>query len=569
MRRLLTLLLLFPVLSGFPAAPALASEPVKLWVTLRDKGPAPAMPRTTASQVRSYEDAPVNADYLRQLRGAGFAVDVTLKWQNRVSGWADSSSLAALRALPFVTGIEAMPRKAPVTLLPSPSLPKYSVPSSVPLTRSAAVAIDRFGGFAQVFDSVGATALADTVAARGVPRGQGIKIAIIDEDFHLGHHLFDSLFARGQILDQWDFVANAPQAAFATTGFQSHGAWVLSLIGGNLPGTAVGLAPYAKFLLYRSENQASESYVEEDYLAAALERAVDSGAQVINISLGYRYDLDGGVETPYSAMNGRTRPSSIAAVMAARRGALVVVAVGNEGGTRVPVDTTGPTGSAPQPTVTAPSDADSILSVGIEQGGIRCGYSSTGPTYDGRLKPELSSTGLGALCRVYLAYTNSTSGIELESGTSFAAPVVAGVGALLRQLHPDSVASTQKIRQALMVTARRSGDPDNQVGNGLMRAAQAHCALLLDSMVQTPCAAPVVPPPLVSVKGPLVWTGGTVTTLAWPNAVDLTRIRMWDLKGRPFSLQGSLNDEGAILLKSTRPLARGTYILKIPTLPDP
>src|SRR5690606_27815467 len=100
-------------------------------------------------------------------------------------------------------------------------------------------------------------------------------------------------------------------------------------------------------------------------LAAAIERAVDSGAHVLSISLGYRYDFDTDPEIPYAQMDGRTRPSSIAAGAAARRGVLVVVAIGNEYESR-----------GGQPTVTAPSDADSILAVGAASAaGARCNYS--------------------------------------------------------------------------------------------------------------------------------------------------------------------------------------------------
>src|SRR5690606_36960423 len=154
--------------------------------------------------------------------------------------------------------------------------------------------------------------------------GAGVRVAVMDADFRLGHQAFDSLYARGAIVDQHDFVANNPVAVTRALG-DSHGGQVLSLIGGELPGVLQGLAPHARFLLYRTEEEANERYVEEDYLAAAIERAVDSGAHVISISLTYRYDMADG-QVPYSAMNGRTRPASLAAVGAARRGVVVVVA---------------------------------------------------------------------------------------------------------------------------------------------------------------------------------------------------------------------------------------------------
>jgi hypothetical protein len=70
------------------------------------------------------------------------------------------------------------------------------------------------------------------------------------------------------------------------------------------------------------------------------------------------------------------------------------------------------------------------------------------------------------------------------------------------------------------------------------------------------------------VKGVLVWRGGQVRTLPWPNSLDLGRARMWDLQGRLFPLQGSLTEEGEVLLLSRRRLAPGTFILRIPRPAD-
>jgi hypothetical protein len=80
--------------------------------------------------------------------------------------------------------------------------------------------------------------------------------------------------------------------------------------------------------------------------------------------------------------------------------------------------------------------------------------------------------------------------------------------------------------------------------------------------VQNPGCLP--PPPPSAVKGVLVWRGGQVGTLPWPNSLDLGRARMWDLQGRVFPLQGSLTEEGEVLLQSRRRLAPGTFILRIP-----
>ena len=79
-----------------------------------------------------------------------------------------------------------------------------------------------------------------------------------------------------------DFVN--PQAdLFAAS---SHGLGVLSCIGMNQPGIMTGTAPEASFWLFRSEDEASEHLVEQDYWAAAVEFADSVGVDVLNTSLG-------------------------------------------------------------------------------------------------------------------------------------------------------------------------------------------------------------------------------------------------------------------------------------------
>jgi serine protease AprX len=535
------------------ASPARAEERLKVWIALRDKGPV--SPGAGGLSGRAYEDAPVHAPCLQALRDAGVEIAVVLKWQNRVSGWVDAAGRGTVEGLPCVQGVEEMPRKIPVARPEggeeAPGLAKRASPDAAP-SASASAATASFGIFDSLFVKTGAAALRDTLTARGLAAGAGLRIALMDADFSLGHRVFDSLFAADRILDQRDFVSGAPVAATRQFG-SSHGATVLSLIAADWPGRMEGLAPKAGFLLYRTEDAVGEEYAEEDFLAAALERAVDSGAQVINISLGYRYDFDSGPNYPYAQMNGRTRPSTLAALGAARRGALVVVAIGNEGLSRFG-----------EPTLTAPADADSIVTVGmVDASTARCSYSSTGPSFDGRLKPEISSLG----CTIRVPNTGTDTGARNEAGTSVGAPVIAGIAALLRQLHPDSAGgafakSAQDIRAALMTTGSRAQASNNQVGKGLVRAAEAHCALALDG----PCSQP--PPPSLAVKGVLVWRGGTVKTLPWPTPLDVSRARMWDLQGRAHKVRGGWDAEGDLQILSDRRLAPGSYILRVPALPD-
>lgn len=62
---------------------------------------------------------------------------------------------------------------------------------------------------------------------------------------------------------------------------------VLSCMAMNDPYVMVGTAPEASYWLLRSEDEASEHLVEQDYWAAAVEFADSVGVDVVNTSLGY------------------------------------------------------------------------------------------------------------------------------------------------------------------------------------------------------------------------------------------------------------------------------------------
>lgn len=509
------------------AALALA-EPVKVWVLLRDKGPAAARAGT-----RAWENLPLHAPHLATLARAGLDVRAGLKWQNRVSGFIEPSRLAALRALPCVAAVEGMPRKARPWRPASPWSPSWR-----PLPKgSAGAPEDGFAG--PLHDTLRVGALRSWITASGSTPGKGMRVAVIDADFHLGRPIFDHM--RPRIADQWDFVDGDSLAADDGL-FSSHGAECMSLIGGNLPGTYVGAAPDAEFLLYRAEDDFGERYVEEDFVAAAIERAVDSGAQVINISLGYRYEYDSEPDLPYEAFDGRTRPSSLAALGAARRNVLVAVSVGNM-----------PDSIPRLPSLAAPSDADSILAVGIVNVlRQRCGYSCTGPSADGRVKPDVVSMGIGN-CTVPVANpARDGSAVANFAGTSFASPAVAGAAVLLRQLRPD--ASAEEVRQALIRTADRYARPDSGVGHGLVDAAAAarYLGLPIQSRLVRKDLSPLYHP-----------GDGSPITLGWDPAKPVPDLQLITPAGRlvPVTVEAA----GPLLrIRPRVHLKTGVYFARVP-----
>ena len=132
----------------------------------------------------------------------------------------------------------------------------------------------------------------------------------------------------------------------------SHGTATLSVLGGFRPGQIIGPAYAASFILAKTENTESETPVEEDNWAAAVEWAESLGADVISSSLGYlTYDRP---FPSYTAadMDGDTAISTRAADLAGERGVMVVNSAGNEG-LNTSANTLG-----------APADGDLVLAVG-------------------------------------------------------------------------------------------------------------------------------------------------------------------------------------------------------------
>ncbi len=528
-----------------PAFPSIApgDSVIKVWVELKDKGPelkldssVPSRPGQPAFTLRTMENAPVYPKYAEALSQAGLAISVRLKWQNKISGYIAPSGVKKLRALPFVASVREFPRRV--------SAPKD--PPRIPIFRpwtlfKSAVDTLNYGASRAMMDGMHINRVHNWLASQGQKPGQGIRIAVIDADFHLASLAFDKMLTEHRLKDQWDFVDNraAPVDRDTTS---SHGAETLSLIAGEMPGVLMGVAPEAEFLLYRSEEDARERYIEEDWVAAAVERAVDSGAQVISISLGYRNEYtDGSPDLPFSALDGRTRPSSLAVLGAARRNVVVSVAIGN-------LDGSLPVGHS----LTVPADADSILSVGIADARHRrCDYSCTGPTADHRIKPEVVGLGLVGSCAVEFAPNSRTPGLTTAgAGTSFATPVIAGVAALLRQANPQ--ASAEDIRQALIHTADKFTEPDSEVGYGV---ADAWAALnRLRGVTQAK--------PNSDGTLRLFHSGGrTPLFLAWdfksPRAVELL-----DASGRRVEASMELAD-GILSLHPKRDLQSGVYMVRV------
>jgi subtilisin family serine protease len=276
--------------------------------------------------------------------------------------------------------------------------------------------------------------------------GNNMQIALLDAGFLKFDLLpsFDSINLNNRVLETWDFVKQETTVAEDHV----HGMQCLSTIAAYMPGTFVGSAPNSAFYLYRTEDAGTEYPIELFFLAMGYERADSAGSDVTSTSLGYsRYDLPNFDHT-YADMDGNTTIAAIAADLAAKKGMLMVVSAGNEGG-----------GSWHY--ITTPADADSVLCVGaVNTLGEVAGFSSYGPSSDGQIKPSVAAVGWGAMVASHIDGTPYPS-----NGTSFSGPYMAGVATCLWQAFPE--VNNMDIINVLQESGNKHDAPDDRIGYGI------------------------------------------------------------------------------------------------------
>ncbi|MBN1435023.1 S8 family serine peptidase [Candidatus Fermentibacterales bacterium] len=426
------------------AVPRDGPVPGVWWVFLSDRGPGlearleqryselastGAIERRTlrGSVVLGPGDLAPFHEYVEAVESLAGPVRVGSRFLNAVSVTVDDrAALQALLDLPFVASarpVAASSYRDPVPLT-AESWPEPGVMSEGQLSQVGLSALHQRGW-----------------------AGSGVLIGVLDSGFDLDHVCFADIV----IVDEYDFVGDDSVTCYqegdpASTG--NHGAAVLSILGGYEEGIYSGGAPAAGFLLMRTEDTGDEYQQEEDFWVEGLEWAEERGADVISSSLGY-IDWYG-----YEDMDGNTAVTTIAADSAAARGLLVVNAIGNNG---------------PSPgTLIAPADGDLVLSVGgVTSLDEVVEFSSRGPTYDGRTKPD-------AMARAYytsIANYSTGSGYIGGNGTSFSTPLLTSVVSIMLEHHPEW--GPEKVLEIIRATASRSGSPDNDYGWGIARGVEA------------------------------------------------------------------------------------------------
>jgi hypothetical protein len=394
-------------------------------------------------------DIPVRKEYIDELENLGAKVRAVSKWLNAASVSASPRQVRRIESLPFVRAVKKVATFRQARPQAEEKLHKTwgAIPGEDDLPYGES--------YAQLMQ-IHVPELHRTGLS-----GEGVLITIMDTGFFINHPAFEHIVSSGRLVDTYDFI-NDDDDVYDGDDYQgAHGTSVFSVVGGFVEGVLIGCAYGAQFALAKTELRSEEIQIEEDHWVAGLEWGEALGTDIVSSSLGYTDWYT------YEDMDGNTAVTTIAADLAASKGVVVVNAAGNERTCGVP-----PCWDY----VIAPADGDSVIAVGAVDGnGNIAVFSSKGPTFDGRVKPDVVAMGV----RVYGAAINGYDG-NLR-GTSYATPLVAGVCGLLLQAHPDW--SPFQVGEALRNTADRAGNPDTLYGHGLVNAAKASG---FDYLVVTP-----------------------------------------------------------------------------------
>jgi len=375
-------------------------------------------------------DLPISKQYLKAISEIGGTIVAKSKWLNTVSvSIQDQFLIDKYKSLPFVKEVVLVyvgKRKQ------GSDASKYVDTPRPGNSGNLGTSID-YGSATQNISTV----KGEVLHQQGF-KGAGIDIAVIDAGFL---NLKDNpAFTNVHIKGAKSFVYENDDPYSIDT----HGVWVTSCMAVNKPGTYVGTAPEANYWLLRTEDDATEFPIEEDYWTSAIEFADSVGVDLVNSSLtysdGYSY-----LTKRYTAadMDGKTALASRAANMAFKKGMFIVNCAGNE-----------------QKWVGAPADSPGVLTLGsINSNGTQNYFTSWGMTADGRIKPDIMAMGGGA------SVINISGTAESRSGTSYASPIMCGLVACLWQAYP--ALTNNDLMEIIRKSADRASHPELPFGYGI------------------------------------------------------------------------------------------------------
>ncbi|MEN8928482.1 MAG: S8/S53 family peptidase [Flavobacteriales bacterium] len=392
-----------------------------------------------------FYDLPVSKLYISKLNEKGSTINKS-KWLNAVHYSSAISEENILTEFPFISHF--------ILLHPS------EIDRNFTTSMESESSLSDTSLYSNSYEQLEMTSTISCMHNKGFD-GSGVLIAVLDAGFPEMDSMraFADMRNQGRIIDSWDFEDNSNFVYHKST----HGTYVSSIVGAKLDSAFIGSAPEADYAFYLTEITRFERNIEEFNLVLGLERADSIGADICSISLGYRNFDTLQTSYGYAGMDGRTTIVAQGVTVARNKGMIISTAAGNNG-----------RGAG---TLASPCDADSILCVGaINYDSTRAHFTSEGPTFDGRTKPDVVT--IGRRC----FYVHLDDSIRSGNGTSFATPLFSGLVACLKQAHP--LRTNFQLIDAIKSNSDRALNPHNTYGWGIPNACKIDSALtLLDSVI--------------------------------------------------------------------------------------
>ncbi len=253
------------------------------------------------------------------------------------------------------------------------------------------------------------------------PFREGARIAVIDT----GYQSTSNESIPLDIIPVWNYIANNNNP----TDDNNHGTWVTMTLRANT-NNSTGIAGVlgagtSKIMVYKALDSTGVGWDSE--VMAAIERAADDGAKVINLSLGEPATADPSQKSAWDS----------AVAYAQSKGAIVVAAAGNDG-----------SGGG----VSYPAAAAGALAVGATDPdtGVRAYYSNYGTGLDLVAPGGNFGNTFPFFAHPILVFSRDPGSVQQAYGTSFASPIAAGSLAFLWSLMP--AASLDEMTSTVLAT---------------------------------------------------------------------------------------------------------------------
>lgn len=392
---------------------------------LTSAAPAGAYPAEAAIAARKARAHATQGPLLSALASRGITNIRPLWVVNAVAFDAPPAVIRAIAARPDVRVVDADPLMPSIEPTPEPEEPTDG------------------GGAATVNWNISRIG-ADSLWATG-NTGQGVRVGIIDTGVDVNHPALIGKMAPGG----WFDAVSGKKAAYDDNGHGTHVTGIV--VGGDVAGSSIGVAPGAKYLAAKALN-ATSSFMFSWVLAAGQwlldpngDGKTDDAPDIINCS--WAFSTRGAAD--YHPMLELWRAAGI----------LPVFAIGNSG----------PSAATALPPGTDPL----VFGVGATNAyDVLADFSGRGPApsnapFNGVLKPDLVAPG------VNIFSAQRGGGTARMDGTSQAAPHVAGALALLRKQFPGITYEAAYRRLTLSAADKGAMGPDMLYGYGLLNVYAA------------------------------------------------------------------------------------------------